>query len=376
MKKTLLFVVNSPDFFLSHRLPIALAAKKDGYDVHVATGAGESVLEILANGLLHHELPLSRSGRNLLHELKIFWSLCALFRKIRPLLVHLVTIKPVIYGGIAARITNVPCVVAAVSGLGYVFLAKGLKASATRFLVKVLYRLAFGKTRLRVIFQNPDDEISFTDRGILQKHKAVLIRGSGVDLADYPITPEPEGRPMIIMASRLLRDKGVMEYVKAVHLIKQQNIDAKFLLVGDLDAHNPTTVTDKQLSEIKRIGDVELLGFREDMPALLSASNIVVLPSYREGLPKVLVEAAAAGRAVVTTDVPGCRDAIEVGASGLLVPPRNPNALAKAIQQLIDDPGLRKKMALKSRLLAEREFSIDKIIKAHLKIYHALEAGL
>jgi len=376
MKKILMFVVNSPDFFLSHRLPIALAAKKDGYDVHVATGAGEAVSEILANGLVHHELSLSRSGSNPLRELRVFWSLCRLFREVRPLLLHLVTIKPVVYGGIAARIAGVPCAVAAVSGLGFVFLARGIKASAVRFLVKMLYRLAFGKARLRVIFQNPDDKNSFTDSGVLQKHKAVLIRGSGVDLADYPIIPEPEGRPVIIMASRLLLDKGVLEYVQAARLIKQQGVDAKFLLVGDPDPHNPATVTDEQLKKIKHAGDVELLGFRDDISTLLAASNIVVLPSYREGLPKVLVEAAAAGRAVVTSNVPGCRDAIEVGASGLLVPPRDPGALARGIQEMIEAPELRKKMAGKGRLLAEREFAIDKIATAHLDVYHALEAGL
>jgi len=376
MKKKLMLVVNNPDFFLSHRLPIALAAKDEGYEVHVATTNGTAVSKIIANGLVHHELPLSRNGRNPLNELRTFWFLCRLFREVRPILVHLVTIKPVIYGGIAARISNVPCVVSAISGLGFVFLAKGLKAAVVRFIVKVFYRLSFGKARLRVIFQNPDDKNSFIDQGILERHKAVLIRGSGVNLADYPISAEPKGRPVVIMASRLLRDKGVNEYVQAARLIKQQGIDVRFLLIGDIDPQNPATLMDDDLEKIRSTGDIELLGFSKEIPALFEASNIVVLPSYREGLPKVLVEAAAAGRAVVTTDVPGCRDAIEVGVSGLLVPARDIEALAKEIQKLIDDPILRNKMATEGRRLAEREFSIDKISQAHIEIYRALEASL
>jgi glycosyltransferase involved in cell wall biosynthesis len=373
--KRILFVVNCPAFFISHRLPVALAARRQGYEVHVATMPGDEVDQICAVGLTHHELPLTRSGVNPLNELFVFTAIYKLFRQLKPELVHLVTIKPVLYGGFAARLARVPGVVAAVSGLGFVFIAKGFKASLIRVGVMNLYRLAFGKRNLRVIFQNPNDRNSFIEAGALTADKAMLIRGSGVNLADYPATIEPEGSPVIIMASRLLRDKGVLEYVQAARLIKQQGVDAKFILVGGPDVHNPATVTDEQLKEIKNNGDVELLGFQEDIPALLAASNIVVLPSYREGLPKVLVEAAAAGRAVVTSDVPGCRDAIEVGVSGLLVPPRNPEALAKGIQILINDPELRKKMAEQGRYLAEREFDLNKIVKAHLEIYRALEVG-
>jgi len=373
MKKKLMIVVNSPGFFLSHRLPLAIAAKKDGFEVHVATMSGDGVSDIISNGMLHHELPISRSGNNPLSELRTFWSLCRLFRDVRPLLVHLVTIKPVIYGGIAARFTSVPHVVAAVSGLGFVFLASGIKASVIRLFVNALYFIAFGKKDLRVIFQNSDDMKSFIDRGILGQHKAVLIRGSGVDLVKYPFTIEPEGRPVVVMASRLLHDKGVKEYIQAAHLLKQQGVDARFLLAGDLDIHNPASLTKTELDEIKDTGDVELLGYRKSISRVFKASNIVVLPSYREGLPKVLVEAAAAGRAVVTTDVPGCRDAIIPDVTGLLVPPRNPTALAAAILKLIEKPELRKEMAIEGRRLAEREFDIEKIASAHLEIYRSFE---
>lgn len=375
MSKRILFVVNCPAFFISHRLPLALAAKQEGYEVHVATMPGEATDQIAAVELIHHELPLTRSGRNPLNELFVFTAIYKLFRQLEPTLVHLVTIKPVLYGGLAARLARVPCVLAAVSGLGFVFISKGLKASLTRVGIKSLYRLAFGKKNLRVIFQNPDDCNSFVKAGILCAEKSVLIRGSGVDLAHYATNIEPDKFPVVIMVARLLRDKGVDEFVAAARTLKQQDIKARFLLVGDVDPHNPATMTLSELDSLKAEGYVELLGYRKDVSELFAAASIVVLPSYREGLPKVLLEAAAAGRAVVTTNVPGCRDAIEPGVTGLLVPVRDAKALASAIQCLIEDVGLCQRMGREGRRLAEREFSIEKIVQAHLDVYRTLEAS-
>lgn len=375
MTKQILFVVNCPAFFISHRLPLALAAKRKGYEVHVATMIGEASDQITAVGLTHHELPLTRSGKNPLNELLVFTAIYKLFRKLKPALVHLVTIKPVLYGGLAARLVGVPGVVAAVSGLGFVFIAKGFKASLIRVGVKSLYRLAFGKRNLRVIFQNPDDRNSFVEADILAAEKTTLIRGSGVNLEHYLTNIEPDKYPTVIMAARLLRDKGVGEFVEAARMIRQQGIEVRFLLVGDVDPHNPATVTASELDLIRKEGCVELLGHRKDIPELFASSSIVVLPSYREGLPRVLIEAAAAGRAVVTTDVPGCRDAIEPDVSGLLVPVRDATALADAIQRLIEDVDLCQRMGREGRRLAEKEFSIDKVVKAHLDIYRTLEAS-
>jgi len=375
MAKRFLFVVNCPAFFISHRLPLAIAAKREGYEVHVATMPGVASGQIAAAGLIHHELPLTRSGRNPLNELFVFIAIYNLFRQLKPVLVHLVTIKPVLYGGIAARLTRIPSVVAAVSGLGFVFIAKGFKASLIRLGVKALYRLAFGNRNLCVIFQNPDDRSYFVDAGLLVAKKTMLIRGSGVDLADFSISAEPEECPVVIMAARLLQDKGVIEFVESAWAIKQRGIKARFLLVGDIDPDNPATLTVEELDVIRGEGVVELLGYRKDIPELFSVSNIVVLPSYREGFPRVLAEAAAAGRAVVTTDVPGCRDAIESDITGLLVPVRDANTLADAIQRLIEDVELRQRMGSAGRRLAEKEFSIEKIVSAHMDIYRMLEAS-
>lgn len=373
MKKRILFVVNCPAFFISHRLPLALTAKQKGYEVHVATMPGPYVRQIVSLGLVHHAIPFTRAGKNPMNEIFVFFYIYKLFRQLKPTLVHLVTIKPVLYGGIAARMAGVPSVVAAVSGLGYVFIAEGAKASLMRVAVKSLYRLSFAKRNIRVIFQNQDDCSSFVESGILSYDKTILIRGSGVDLKNHPIIIEPEGKPVVTMAARLLKDKGVLEFIEAALLVKKRGIDVKFQLVGEIDPGNPASVTESELIKIKDESVVHVLGHRKNIAELFSKSNIIVLPSYREGLPKVLVEAAAAGRAVITTDVPGCRDAIEPDKSGLLVPVRNADALAEAIQVLIDDSDLRRAMGRAGRKLAEEEFSIEKITQAHLDIYKELE---
>lgn len=284
-----------------------------------------------------------------------FLFLWRLLWRIRPDILHLVTIKPVIYGGIAARIAPVKGVVAAVSGLGYVFIAFGFKAALLRGVVSYLYRIALGKENLSVIFQNPDDRKVFTGLRLLDVDKAVLIRGSGVDLDVYPYIPEPPSAvPVVCLAARLLRDKGVVEFAEAAAILKERGVKADFQLIGSVDSGNPASVTEEEIAVWRDRGLVEVLGHRNDVASLFANAHIVTLPSYREGLPKVLIEAAACGRAVVTTDVPGCRDAIDPNVTGLLVPARDAVALADALQSLIDDPALRKRMGAAGRSLAER----------------------
>ena len=297
-----------------------------------------------------------------------------IFKKVRPQIVHLVTIKPVLFGGIAARLTSVPAVVAAISGLGYVFLAKGRRADVLRFFVIGLYRLALGKRNLKVICQNPNDRDTLVLKAGLSSNKVIMIPGSGVDLSSYTVKPQPHGVTVVVMAARLLRDKGVYEFVDAGRLLQQRNVHVRFCLIGEPDPGNPETVTREELDAWGNESYVDLLGYRSDIESLFSQANIVVLPSYYgEGLPKTLVEAAACGRAVVTTDHPGCRDAIEPGKSGLLVPIKDSVALADAIQKLIDDPELCLSMGRAGRVLAEREFAIEKIVSEHLAIYKDLE---
>lgn len=365
-------MVNTPEFFLSHRLPLAVAAQKAGYAVHVATADGPDLQGIHLQGFTHHIVPFARSGQNPFSELAVLLCLVKLFWRVKPALVHLITIKPVLYGGIAARLAGINSVVSAVSGLGTVFIAFSVASHARRWLVTRMYRAAFKQKRLAVIFQNRDDlEVLLGSRS-LRIEQARIIRGSGVALDDYPCLVEPDGKPVVVMASRLLKDKGVLEFIEAANILCDRGLSVEMRLIGTPDPGNPTSVTQQELDQWAAEGQIELLGYRKDIAMQYAAANIVCLPSYREGLPKSLVEAAACGRSIVTTDVPGCRDAITPDVTGLLVPVKDPEALANAIQVLIENPEFRQKMGQAGRSLAEDAFAIEKIVEQHMCIYREL----
>lgn len=368
------FLVNNPCYFVSHRMSIGLTLIAQGYEVHVIA-PGECPVELSKAGFIYHSVEMSRKGMNPFAEVTTILALRRLFKQIQPDLVHLVTIKPYLYGGIAARLAGVPAVVSAVAGLGILFSGQGFKNKVLRSILYPLYRFSFGHKNQAAIFQNPNDRDLLVNWGVLDFNKAQLIRGAGADLSVYPYLPEPEGVPVISFAARLLKDKGVIEFVEASRILKTRGVETRFWLIGDPDPGNSNTVTQAQLDEWQQVGLVECLGYRTDIANLFSQSNIVTLPSYYgEGLPKVLIEAAACGRAVVTTDHPGCRDAIEPNLTGVLVPVRNAEALADAIQYLIENPEKRKAMAKAGRELAEKEFAIEKVVDAHLKIYNELLA--
>lgn len=372
MTRTLMFVVNVDWFFLSHRLPIALEAQRQGYQVHIATGLTDRLDELQRHGLVVHPLALDRSSVGLGNAWRTVAQLWRVFKAVRPDVVHLVTIKPVLLGGLVARLAGVPAVVAAVSGLGFVFMAHGAKAKARRWLVGALYRVALGHRNLKVIFQNPDDLRSLAKVADLPDSRVTMIRGSGVDLERYISQPLPGGVPVVVLAARLLADKGVFEFVQAARLLKQRGCHARFALVGTVDPANPTSFTQAEVDVWVSEGVVEWWGHRSDMPQVLSAAQLVVLPSYREGLPKVLLEAAACGRAVVTTDVPGCRDAIDPGVTGVLVPVCNAAALADAMEGLINSPARCQAMGDAGRALAESAFDVRQVVAAHLRTYQQL----
>jgi glycosyltransferase involved in cell wall biosynthesis len=373
----ILYVVNAAEYFVSHRLPIAQRAQQAGYSVHVAaTGlsgdASDAVDTIKHCGFTYHDVPINRGGQNPLTELGALINIYFLIRKLSPKLVHLVTIKPVLYGGIAARLNGVPAVVVAVAGLGTVFLASSIMARLRRWFVTRLMSSAFKVPGLAAIFQNSDDCDALVRMGVLQRSQARIIRGSGVSLEKCAYIPEPAGKPVVVMASRLLKDKGVQEFVEAARILRARCVDIEMRLIGYRDPGNPTSLSQQDIENWRNEGVIEYLGFQENIASQYSAAHIVCLPSYREGLPKSLVEAAACGRAVVTTDVPGCRDAITPNETGLLVPVKDAVALANAIQQLAEDRELREKMGKAGRKLAESEFAIEKIVDQHIKIYEEL----
>ncbi len=371
-KKKLLIVVNVDWFFLSHRLPIALDAQKAGFEVHIATAVTDR-LNIIENfGLKVHPLSMLRNELGLLNSFKTLLELRRIFNDVKPHIVHLVTIKPVLMGGLLARWLRVPALVSAVSGLGYVFIAKGFAARFRRLCVICIYSLAFKHRNQIVIFQNPDDRERLIASAGLSKIKTVIIRGSGVDLTKFVVKPEVVVPPVVLFPARLLADKGLFEFIAAAELLKVKGLSARFVLAGLVDLDNPTSVSNAQLSQWIESGLVEYWGYMLDMPQVIANASVVVLPSYREGLPKVLLEAAASGRAVVTTDVPGCRDAIEPGVTGLLVPVRDAKSLALAIEHLLANSEQRTAMGLAGRRLAEKEFDVRAVIDKHLTLYARL----
>ncbi|MGL1959350.1 MAG: glycosyltransferase family 4 protein [Colwellia sp.] len=368
MKKKLLFIVNVDWFFISHRLPIALSAIEAGFEVHIACGITNKKTCLENNGLIVHPITLSRSGVSIINELKTIQQLFSVIKSVRPHIIHSVTIKPVLYGNILARFFKVPIRVSSISGLGYVFIADGLKAKLFRWLIAILYKSALVASKA-VIFQNTSDRDILKQLGVIKTEQEIFIRGSGVNLDLYPVTAEPEDTPVVMLVARLLIDKGVNEFVAAAQIIQANRTDIRMVLVGDTDLENPKSISPKQLIHWVSTGIIEHWGFSKNVAQTMAKANIIVLPSYREGLPKSLIEAAACGRAVITTDVPGCRDAIEANITGVLVPVKADKPLADAIVKLVDDSAKRHQYALSARKLAEQAFDINDVIKKHLEIY-------
>lgn len=372
--RKLLFFITEDWYFCSHRLELARAAKQNGFEVVVVTQVQEHGEKIKAEGFKLVPISLSRSGYNPLKEIQLIIDLIRIYRAECPAIVHHVAIKPVIYGSIAARVSSIPAVVNALAGLGFIFSSTRLKARILRPFVELAYRLALKNRYGRVILQNPDDIRLLTGRHILPLQQAVLIRGSGVNLQRYVLTPEREDVPLVVLAARMLWDKGILEFVEAAQLLHVEGILARFALVGDTDPANPAVVPERQLREWQTNGIIEWWGQRNNMPQVFAQANVVCLPSYREGLPKVLIEAAACGRPIVTTDVPGCREVVREGVNGFLVPVHDSHALAHALRKLIENPQLRQAMGMAGRKIAEEEFAVEHVIRETLRVYRELLA--
>jgi len=326
---------------------------------------------VQAQGLSWHELRLTRSGMNPLAEAATLAHLVALYRRVRPSLVHHVTSKPVLYGTPAARLAGVPAVVNAISGMGHVFAGGGRLLRAG---ISAGYRFALRHPRMRVVFQNVTHRGMFTGQGWVRPGEAVLIAGSGVDTRLF--VPRPEGGggdpPVVVFPARMLTTKGLLEFVEAARLLRRRGVAARFLLVGEPDPDNLASVDREKLLAWAAAGDVEYLGRRDDMHQVLAGADVACLPSYHEGMPKSLLEAAACALPIVTTDVPGCRDVVRHGDNGLLVPARATAELADALQALLRDPALRRRMGARGRERAEREFSLDHVVDEFLRVYAEL----
>ena len=369
----LLYVVNEARFFLSHRLPLAREALARGYDVAVVTAADTGEAALAAEGLRHIPVPLSRSGFAPLQELRSYKAISRVLSEERPDVTHHVTIKPVIYGSLAARRKGVPAVVNAVPGMGFVFARRGVRAAILRTLVNAMYRIAMAHPRMKVIFQNTEDMRGFIGHAIVRREDAVLIRGSGVDLDEFAPAPEPEGPPVFVLVARMLRDKGINEFARAAKRVRAVHPDWRFLLAGDVDEGNPTSFSANELKALESEYGVTWLGQCADVAKVMQESHVVCLPTfYREGVPKALLEASAVGRPMIATKIAGCREVVTDGVTGILVAPREVDGLGKAMLKLGEDPALRRRFGEAARARAEAVFSEADVVEHTFRVYEEL----
>ena len=371
MSRRLLFVVNDASYFISHRIDVAIAAREAGWDVHIATIPSPPQVQIRAAGFLTHSIPLTRFGLRPDKEFLAMLAIWRLLRQVKPDLVHLGALKAIVLGGFAARLAGVPSTVLAVTGLGQTFTDKGLLRRALASLLLLLFPVLVTR-HSRVILQNRED-LARVARTKAVRQRSMVIPGSGVDLTTFRPSPEPPEPVAVLMPSRMLWKKGVGEFVEAGRRLKREGISARFFLAGDNDEGNPGAVPRQHLEAWTHEGVLEWLGFQSDMPALMAKSHIICLPTYYgEGVPKCLLEAAAAGRAIVTTNMPGCRDIVRDGENGFLVSPQDPESLADALRRLITDGELRRSCGARGREIAVQGFDIKGVIADTLSVYEEL----
>lgn len=368
----ILYFVGDAAFFVSHRLNLIRGAQAEGYHVTVACPAHVSAVDIIcATGASWEEWEINRGGTSIFEEAFCFLKAFAIIRRSRPTLIHAIAIKCILHAGLASRILCVP-IVGAISGLGHVYTHSevGIKMML-RGAINAFMKLGFDRRNASFIFQNSDDARMV---GLAKLHKVSIyyIGGSGVDLEKITVLPHPAvSETRVGLPARLLRDKGVYEFIDAAREIRRRNRNARFVLIGNPDLTNPTSVTPIEIDNWVAEGVVEWVPYTSDVGAVLGTLHIVALPSYREGFPKTLIDAAAAGRASIASDVPGCRDAIINGVTGVLCPAKDHMALADAIDHLVLDRDLCVRMGTAARAHAEEHFDINDVTKRHIEIYLA-----
>lgn len=370
--KKLFIVVNVDWFFLSHRKDVALAAQKSGWDVTIVTADTGKLKDIEAIGLKAINLPMSRSGMNIIEETKTLMFLKNLYKKEKPDVVHHVGMKTILWGTLAAKMAKVNGVVNAISGLGG-FFAEDNKGLMATLMPKVL-RYSHNRKKILCIFQNNEDRDLYIKNGIIKLEQARYIKGSGVNLNDFCYTPEPmKGKMRVILTARMIVEKGVFVLTKAAEKLRSKYEDkVEVLLVGGLDDH-PGAITKDQLDAVCDGTYIQWLGYRSDIKELLQSCHIVAFPSYyMEGLPKSLIEANAVGRPIITCNSVGCKETVVDGYNGYLIPIKDADALAEKLDVLLSDAALRQEMGRNARKYAEKYFSIDIVIESHLKIYNEL----
>ena len=368
-RSKILFFVTEDWFVCSHWLPLIIGAKDAGFEVVVVTRTNRHEEMILRHGARVIPFEISRRGSNPLREFLTVLRLARIYRKEQPDIVHHVAMKPMLYGSLVSLLMRVPHTVNWVAGMGWLFASNKRRAKILQIAVRKMLGLLLRGTS--VIVENKDDQAIISDLGVADQH-IHLVCGAGVDTLVYAPSPEPDGVPLVVLPARMLWDKGVEEFVDAARQLRQRGMEARFVLVGEPDAENPASVPERQLAAWQNEGAVEWWGRREDMPRVYAQSHIVCLPSYREGLPKTLLEAASCARPVVTTNVPGCRDVVRDGDNGFVVEARNATALANALARLLADPELRQRMGQRGRERVLNEFSQERIVGQVLALYRGV----
>ena len=369
--RRLLIVVNELQWLWTHRLPVAQGARAAGWDVQVISPPSTFRERVEGAGFPVHELLLPRADSRPVAVLENARTLRRAYRQLRPTLTHHVTLRPVLAGSLAVR-SGINCaVVNAIAGLGSGFIGEGLAARARRRTLVAALRLALNVKRSRIVFQNQEDRDLCIGAGLVDAERAVVIHGAGVDLTAFRPTPLP-AHPVVLFVGRLVRDKGVGEFVEAARLVRAMRPGVTFRLCGEPDPANPTSVSDAEVRRWVDDGIVEWLGQRWDMPQVYAEATIVALPSYREGLPKALLEAGASARASIASDAPGCREVIRHGTNGLLVPVRNGEALARAIDDLLSNDIALRRMGSAARSIVEQEYAVEGVVAETLALYEQL----
>jgi len=372
----LIYLVTEDWYFCSHRLPIARAARRAGYDVVVATRVTHHGDMIRDEGFRLHPLRWKRRVRNPLFELRAIRDIYSFYASEKPDIVHHVAIKPAVYGSIAARLAGVHGVVNAIAGLGYAFTSRNRRAAVTGRMLRTAFRVLLGTKGSRIIVQNPDDGRALAAARVTDSNRIDVILGSGVDLDRFAPSDEVPGRIRVAMVSRMVSFKGVHDFVSAARLLSQRNADLEMVLVGTPDDENPESVPESQLSAWHNEGVVSWAGRVEDVAALWRDSHIAVLPSHGgEGVPKSLLEAAASARPMVATDVPGCREVVVPDSTGILISPRDPVALADAIERLARDAALRRRFGGAARRRAVDRFGEGAVEAKTLAVYDTILSG-
>ena len=371
MKKKILFICNVDWFYVSHRLPIGIEALNQGYEVHLAAQCTGEERFLIKRGFKIHNLNFQRCQMSIYGSIVSLIKILKIIFYIKPDIIHAVTIKPVIFGGLASKIFGKSSFVASISGLGYIFTSKNIISKLVKFFVILAYKIALSNKSMMVIFQNKNDRNILKKICKIQDQKISLIEGSGVDLSFFKPNKNQKESNIILFASRLLKSKGIFEFIECAQKLKNKKY--QFLVAGKIDFENPDCISKEELFRFHNKGIIKYVGNVDNVKEIISDSKIVVLPSYYgEGLPKILIEAAACGKPIITTDHPGCRDAIIPDKTGYLIPVRNSIKLAESIKKIFDSPALCHSMGNEARKLALRKFDINKVVKKHISIYDSL----